>query len=75
MTALCASREPSCRPMSADPSGALSTKTTPCLTSHSYVARCCRRTPDDLAIVVTVVGKAVGLDDRPVRQVAEEQIR
>jgi hypothetical protein len=30
--------------------------------------------PDDLAIVVPVVGKAIGLDDRPVREVAEEQI-
>ena len=30
---------------------------------------------DDLAVVVAVIGKAVGLDHRPVGQVAEEQIR
>ncbi len=56
-------------------SGALSTKTTPCASSHSKVGDAVvGEGADDLAVVVAVVGEAVGLDDRPVGQVAEQQV-
>jgi hypothetical protein len=53
-------------------SGALSTNSTPCASSHSKQG--VGKGADDLAVVIAVIGKAVGTDDRPVCQVAEQQV-
>ena len=74
--AACMCAAPSCRPTTPPRrSGGLSTKTTPCASSHSKVGGAVvGEGADDLAVVVAVVGHAVRLDDRPVGEVLEQQV-
>jgi hypothetical protein len=53
-------------------SGALPTNSTPCASSHSKQG--VGKGADDLAVVIAVIGKAVGTDDRPACQIAEQQV-
>ena len=56
-------------------SGALLTKTTPWVTSHSKVAGLLSANAPTIRGHCTVVGKAVGADYRAIGQVAKQQVR
>src|SRR6516164_8028596 len=56
-------------------SGALLTKTTPWVTSHSKVAALLSANARTIRGRCTVVGKAVGTDYRAIGQVAKQQVR